>query len=291
MNQALESIYRHACRLDVEAFKPGNVSVYAEGHGMTAAQFLRSAEVSAPWLCRFDLSLGERIYWAMRATLDAVGCNTNLGIVLLAAPLLQAASLAQGGELRARLRQVLNATTCEDADWVYRAIREASPGGLGQVAEGDVREPPRMTLQAAMALAKNHDRVAFNYTFYYEDIYALGIPGYHNGVYRWGDERWAAVLVFTTLLRRIPDTHVERKFGKRFTGMIQAEMSRLERLLLETDTPEALVPAIREIDARFKQEGINPGTTADLTVATLLAVGLEQWLSSTGAEAGRVQGA
>ncbi|BCX81861.1 triphosphoribosyl-dephospho-CoA synthase [Methylomarinovum caldicuralii] len=290
MDSVLEACYREACRLDVEAFKPGNVSVYAEGHGMRVAHFLRSAEVSAPWLCRFDLSLGERIYRAMRATLDAVGCNTNLGIVLLAAPLLAAASQSGDGNLRDSLRRVLTATTREDAAWVYRAIREVEPGGLGRVAEGDVREEPRMTLREAMALAKNHDRVAFNYTFYYKDIYTLGIPRYHNGVYRWGDERWATVLVFTALLRRIPDTHVERKFGKRFTEMIQAEMLRLESLLLETDTPEALVPAIRAIDARFKREGINPGTTADLTVTTLLAVRLEKWLSSAGSEAGRVSG-
>jgi len=278
----LQRCYLEACRLDVEAFKPGNVSVHSPGHGMTAADFLRSAEVSARWLCREDLGLGERIYRAAVASFEAVGCNTNLGILLLSAPLLMAARMPVGSSLRERLRRVLEATTREDADWVYRAIRRVRPGGLGQVDREDVRDPPTVTLREAMALAKNHDRVAFNYTFNFKDVYELGIPGYHNGVYRWGDGCWTAVLVFVTFLRQIPDTHVERKFGKRYTGMIQAEMARLERRLLDCDTPEALVPEIRRIDARFKEVGINPGTTADLTVATLLAAALEQRLSRKG---------
>ncbi len=278
----LQRCYLDACRLDVEAFKPGNVSVHAPGHGMTVADFLRSAEVSAPWLCREDLGLGERIYHAAAASFEAVGCNTNLGILLLSAPLLVAARKPAGASLRERLRRVLETTTREDADWVYRAIRLVRPGGLGRVSREDVRHPPTVTLREAMALAKNHDRVAFNYTFSFKDIYELGIPGYHNGVYRWGNRCWAAVLVFVTFLRQIPDTHVERKFGKRYTGMIQAEMARLERRLLDSDTPDALVPEIRRIDARFKEAGINPGTTADLTVATLLAAALEERLSQEG---------
>ncbi len=278
----LQRCYLDACRLDVEAFKPGNVSVHAPGHGMTAADFLLSAEASAPWLCRKELALGERIYRAADASFEAVGCNTNLGILLLSAPLLMAAGELEGASLREGIRQVLQATTREDADWVYRAIRRVRPGGLGEVNREDVRNPPTVTLLEAMALAKNHDRVAFNYTFNFKDIYELGIPRYHNGVYRWGNECWAAVLVFVTFLCRIPDTHVERKFGKRYTGMMQAEMVRLERCLLDCDTPETLVPEIRRIDARFKKAGINPGTTADLTVATLLAAALEQRLSQEG---------
>ncbi len=278
----LQRCYLRACRLDVEAFKPGNVSIHSPGHGMTAEDFLRSAEVSAPWLCQPELSLGERIYRAAVASFDAVGCNTNLGILLLSAPLLMAAQTLRQPSLRDRLRHLLRSTGQQDADWVYRAIRYVRPGGLGEVSAEDVRRAPTVTLLEAMALAKNHDRVAFNYTFGFKDVYELGIPGYHNGVYRWGDECWAAVWVFVTYLRQIPDSHVERKFGKRYTGMIQAEMSRLERLMLKTDIPDEIVPEIRRIDARFKEAGINPGTTADLTVATLLAVGLEQRLSLEG---------
>ncbi len=278
--QALEKAYLEACALDVESFKPGNVSVYSPGHGMRAKDFILGAEVSAPFLCDPDLSLGQKIYQGAVASFDALGFNANLGIVLLAAPLMDAVQRTGTGDVRSRLVQVLERSSREDAEWVYRAIRHVQPGGLGRVGREDVREPPSVTLFEAMKLAKNHDRVAYNYTFSYEDIYERAIPGYHNGVYRWDDERWATVAVFVTLLRRIPDTHVERKHGKRFTGMIQAEMGRLEKTLFETAEPEKIVSEIREIDARFKKAGINPGTTADLTVASLLAVRLEKLMAS-----------
>ncbi|MFI3185897.1 MAG: triphosphoribosyl-dephospho-CoA synthase, partial [Methylococcaceae bacterium] len=43
----IAELYLQACEVDVLAFKPGNVSVYAEGHDMTVADFRLSAEVSA----------------------------------------------------------------------------------------------------------------------------------------------------------------------------------------------------------------------------------------------------
>ncbi len=278
--ESLKQAYLEACALDVESFKPGNVSIYSPGHGMRADDFLLSAEVSAPYLCDPDLSLGQKIYQGAVASYEAVGLNTNLGIVLLAAPLMEAVQREGMGGIRHRLERVLQRSTQEDAEWVYRAIRQIQPGGLGKVGREDVHEAPSVTLLEAMKLAKNHDRVAYNYTFSYEDIYERAIPGYYNGVYRWDDERWATVAVFVTLLRQIPDTHIERKHGKRFTRMIQAEMGRLERALLKTAEPEEIASEIRRIDTRFKKAGINPGTTADLTVASLLAVRLEKLMAS-----------
>ncbi|MGE3771807.1 MAG: triphosphoribosyl-dephospho-CoA synthase, partial [Gammaproteobacteria bacterium] len=83
--------YRAACRYDVLAAKPGNVSVDSPGHGMQARDFLLSARASAPPLCAGARGVGEAVREAIAATWAAVGCNTNLGIVLLAAPLAQAA--------------------------------------------------------------------------------------------------------------------------------------------------------------------------------------------------------
>jgi len=274
--EILVQAYLESCALDVEAFKPGNVSVHSPGYGMQADDFIISAEVSAPFVCDPGLSLGEKIYRAATASFKEVGCNTNLGIILMAAPLMEAVQTYECGTLRSHVEKKLRHTTREDAAWVYRAIREIQPGGLGKVKAEDVSQAPTVTLYEAMKLAKNHDRVAYNYTFSYEDIYIRGITGYHKAVYRWGDERWATLAIFVSLLRQIPDTHIERKFGKRYTRMIQTEMTRLEETLFETADPEKVVPEIREIDERFKKAGINPGTTADLTVASLLAVRLEK---------------
>src|SRR5690349_23718513 len=57
---------------------------------MSVADFEKSAEAAAPVIGQATLSVGARIRLAVEATRGAVGHNTNLGIILLAAPLAQA---------------------------------------------------------------------------------------------------------------------------------------------------------------------------------------------------------
>lgn len=275
----LIQVYEAACRLDVEAFKPGNVSVYSEGHGMTVRDFLDSAEASALWISNPFLSLGEKVYFSVKATRETVGCNTNLGILLLTAPLFEAVQRNLTGTLRARLRQVLQSSTQADAAWVYKAIRLANPGGLGQVSDHDVASEPTVPLLKAMEVAKGRDRIAYNYCSYYKDVYETGITSYHNKVYRGVDERWVVVFVYLGFLKRIPDSHVERKFGKVHTPMIAGKCTQLETILLHAANPDDAMPHLWKLDQELKAADINPGTTADLTVATLVAVRLEKLLT------------
>ena len=174
----LERAYLEACEAELQAFKPGNVSIHSEGHGMTVEQFRLSARRSAPWLADPHLSLGEKIFYATETTRAAVGCNTNLGIVMLAAPLLQAAHQVHrsGTPLRAALAEVLDQTTRNDADWVFQAIRLANPGGLGESSRHDVRHPALVKLQDAMREAENRDRIAFQYVNCFKDVFDLAIP-------------------------------------------------------------------------------------------------------------------
>jgi triphosphoribosyl-dephospho-CoA synthase len=272
---ACATTYRTACELELRAFKPGNVSVYAAGHDMTVDDFRRSAEASAPPLADPALSLGKKIFFAIEATRTAVGCNTNLGIVLLAAPLIQAAQTVRPREtLRAAVSRVLAGTTRDDADWVYRAIALAEPGGLGQAETQDVREPPTVTLRAAMELAAKRDLIARQYANGYAEVFDFAIPSYHTWLSRWGDEAWAAAAVFLRLLQRLPDSHIERKFGTRHTGMGAARRAERENALSAASSPAEAVASFQAVDNEFKANGINPGTTADLTVACLLAVKL-----------------
>jgi triphosphoribosyl-dephospho-CoA synthase len=59
--QQLSAAYQYACEVELQAFKPGNVSVYADGHDMTVEDFRVSAEQSATSISNIDYSLGERI--------------------------------------------------------------------------------------------------------------------------------------------------------------------------------------------------------------------------------------
>lgn len=279
--ESLENAYLDACEIELQAFKPGNVSVHSEGHDMTVEYFRRSAQASAPFLCAPDLSLGEKIFQATKATREAAGCNTNLGILLLAAPLMQAMqTFTKDERLRDALGRILNTCTQADAEWAYQAIRLAAPGGLGQAEQQDVNAAPEVTLLQAMQIAAERDRIAKQYTNSYADVFDLAIPSYHYAMSRWGDEEWAAVAVFSALLKHFPDSHIERKFGTRHTRTVTDRMAHVEQALFTSDRPEQTLQLLGEVDAEFKSAGINPGTTADLTVTCLLVVRLEKLILS-----------
>ncbi len=283
IREKILNAWLHACELDILTFKPGNVSVYAAGHDMTAEHFRVSASVSAKPITDFALSLGEKIFYSIRDTYDAVGCNTNLGIVLLCAPLIQGLQTLLSNQknavsLREQVSVVLDATSITDADWVYQAIRIAKPGGLGYADQQDVAEQPQVTLQQAMCLATDKDRVAYQYANDYKDIFEYGVPCYRQALSRYGDERWATLSVYASFLASIPDSLIERKHGKRFTRMVASRMTLVNQQLQEfsPDKPEHLFSILKEVDAEFKAAGINPGTTADLTVTSVFAERLDK---------------
>ncbi|MGZ5052582.1 MAG: triphosphoribosyl-dephospho-CoA synthase [Methylobacter sp.] len=274
--EQLAELYRQACEVDVQAIKPGNVSVYADGHDMTVADFMASAEVSAAPICNPDYSLGEKIYYAVKATREAVGCNTNLGIILLCAPLIYAVQHKQSGAtLRQAVSKVLSETTVTDADWVFKAITLASPGGLGESESQDVSGQATVTLVEAMAIASAKDRIALQYTTDYHDIFNFTVFRYTIKLNRWADRNWAAVAVYADMLSQFPDSHIERKYGNQYSEMVAKKMARLSEELSKTDNPEQIKPLLFSLDQELKFYGINPGTTADMIVATVLAVFLE----------------
>ena len=279
--QVLCDFYRDACELELQAFKPGNVSVYADGHDMCVQDFRVSADASGSSLCDPKYSLGEKIYYAVQATRDAVGCNTNLGIVLLCAPLLQAAEhVNQSVNFQKALADVLNNTTQSDAEWVFKAIRLAAPGGLGQVEDQDVNATPTVTLRQAMQLVSHKDRIALQYITNFKDVFDFGVLRYNEGFDRWGKKDWATVLVYTGLLSHYPDSHIERKYGDRYTALVAARMLSLHATLINSSKPELLQALFADVDKEFKLKKINPGTMADITVATLLAVSLIDFLNT-----------
>src|ERR1700735_5546250 len=123
--------YIEAGVVELDAPKPGNVHRFAPGHRMEVADFIRSAEASAALIAARGAGVGSRVRAAVYATLGAVGQNTNLGIILLCAPL-AAASEVPDLALRPALARVLDRLDRTDAQDVFSAIAAANPGGLGR---------------------------------------------------------------------------------------------------------------------------------------------------------------
>ena len=268
-----------ACLAELDALKPGNVHRLAAGHNMTVEDFVASAEAAAPCMGEKKLAVGQRIRRAVEATRTAVGQNTNLGIVLLAAPLANAAFSRDAGDLQSRLHRVLNGLDVDDARETYRAIRDTKPGGLGDAPAHDVAAEPNVSLREAMRAAEARDRIAWNYTHDYADIFTLGLRWLAQARERWAEPclaspSWAVTRVYLGFLAHLPDTLIERKFGTRMATEVRDEAGPIEAGLTECQSPEAMTAPLAAFDRALKERGLNPGTSADLTVATLFAATL-----------------
>jgi triphosphoribosyl-dephospho-CoA synthase len=273
--ERVEQAYLEACLAELTALKPGNVHAYAAGHDMTVANFEASARASAPVMAETGFTVGQRILESIRHTRSVVACNTNLGIVLLCAPLAQAALAAGGTGLRLRVQEVLQGLTVDDAERAFAAIRLANPGGLGQSARYDVQHPPAVTLRAAMAAARDRDRIAAQYCTGYADVFEFGLDRLAAGRARWREPEWATAAAYLGFLAAFPDSHVARKFGPTVAETVMADARPLERQLQAAADPNAILTDLKNFDRALKDKGINPGTSADLTVATLFVSYLE----------------
>jgi triphosphoribosyl-dephospho-CoA synthase len=256
-----------ACVLEVSAPKPGNVNRFRDFADARLEDFLASgvaignAMRSAP-----SVSVGETVWRAVCDTRRWVKTNTNLGMILLLAPLAKACG---NGDWRTRLRRVLAELTVEDARLAYRAIRLATPSGMGQVNQGDVAGKPTLTLRAAMELARERDAVAREYCTDFAIAFELTYPtlcAQRASGFGMPD---AIVQTFLTLLAEVPDTLIARKNG----SAVAEEVSRQARAVLQDGGIRTSVgrSKIEQFDLALRRNGhrLNPGTSADLITAGL----------------------
>jgi len=267
--EQIAAAFRAACRDELDAPKPGNVHVFAAGHGMTAVDFARSADAAAGPLSHSGMRVGTRIASAVEATFAAVGANTNLGILLLCAPLAAAAD-PPPHDLRAALDAVLAALDIDDANLAFRAIARAAPAGLGRAERHDVFLPATVTLKQAMVEAGDRDRIAHQYASGFDDIFALGEPVLTAALARTPHPRWATLAVYLGFLAEFPDSHIVRKHGAAVADETRRTAATFLRRMPSVE-PDGLLADLLAWDAALKHGGINPGTSADLTVATLFA--------------------
>lgn len=280
--------FLRACWLDVAVRKPGNVSLASPGHGMQASMFIASAQAAAGPLFEPGLGVGARIESAVAATWAVAGCNTNLGILLLCAPIALAVGRHPGAEtpaaLHAAVESVLAGLDIDDARAAYRAIARAHPGGLGSAPAEDVREAPSVDLRAAMALAGDRDLIARQYRDGFADLFALAfeaplcamVCGEGQQDAADGPPDAAAVAsvqrLYLACLSGVADSHIVRIHGE---GVAQTVMAAAQAWR-ERERAGAVLdadPGFAAWDLSLKAARINPGTSADFTVAALLLAG------------------
>src|ERR687892_2502031 len=210
-----------ACVLEASAEKPGNITPSHDFDDTSYEDMLRSGIALGPELGRAgERGIGETVLASVRASRDAAGANTNLGIALLLAPLARAA--LGGGPLRERLGDVLRALTVEDARAAYAAIRLAGAGGLDEPVEHDVRSEPTVGFRDAMAGAAERDSVASEYVTDYAVTFDTGVPALVAALGDGLAMREAIVELHLRLLDQVPDTLIARKRGADAAARVSA---------------------------------------------------------------------
>lgn len=256
-----------ACIWEAAARKAGNVHPRAELPGMSLTDFLLSAAaIRVPFEDGCGRGVGHAIWSAVEATREIVGHNTNLGIILLTAPLV---AVRDSVGLRDGVSAVLGGLTVRDAEDAFQGIRLANPGGLGKAPEQDVSQHPTVTLLEAMRLAADRDMVARQYANGFADVFDFGTPAFLDAFNRFGCIEAAVIDSQLRWLAEYPDSLIARKNGLVVADDVRRRAAEVLRLggIATAEGRRAGVA----LDRHLRSDGnkLNPGTTADLITACL----------------------
>ena len=72
-------------------------------------------------------------------------------------------------------------------------------------------------------------------------------------------------------MAKLEDSHVARKYGQETAKDIQQQAQHHYAEFAKLENPKLYQATLLNWDQALKNQGINPGTSADLTVATILA--------------------
>ena len=255
-----------ACLLDVIAPKPGNVHRGADFEDMTFEDFALSAVAIGPVMEQAPgQSLGSTVLEAVRATRAVTSANTNLGIILLMAPIAKAGRPVS----RENVAGVLNGLDEADGKDVYEAIRLARPGGLGDVEQRDVRKEEACDdLVGAMSLAADRDSIAKQYATGFAFLFEMVVPTLREKCQQYGR---VSGMIYTALevMATEPDSLIARKCGIE----VARQASKLSKEVLLSGYPnsEESLKLLADMDFWLRADANrrNPGTTADLVTAAM----------------------
>ena len=268
--------------------KPGNVHRTRNYDDMVFEDFVISGvvigntmeEVANQAKTIDDLSkaeLGRYILQAVNETDKWIETNTNLGIMMMCIPIAAAAAISNSfDEIQENVGRLMDATTVDDAVNLYDAINVADAGGMGDQEEFDVMSEKakdelranNQTMFDVLDISAGWDRLANELTNKMPVVFEIGYPTFFEFCNNCDDVdvvNKATVLTFMTLLSQIPDTLISRKYGDE---VAEAVSKKAEELLAFKDD-DVFVEKLLEFDDYLYENKYNPGTTADLTAASI----------------------
>ncbi len=286
--------------LEVSVEKPGNVSFGVSFEGTRVEHFLASAIAAGPSLQeaayrgtsvaekRLGISktgIGELIKsCAKDVAAWQRGGNTILGTIMLFMPIAVAAGMTPPKKdhsfdfsvLRKNIDLAVRASSAWDSVHLYEAVDIACPSGLGDAPELDVTDPhskerllkENVGLFEVFKIAAGYDDICYEWVNNYPVTFDLAYP-YLMEQLKSKPFNDAVVNTFLRILSERPDTFIARKAGKEKALEVSADAKAVLELG-GIETPKGKMH-LKELDRKLRIKGnsCNPGTTADLTAATL----------------------
>lgn len=264
--------FEYACKLDVFSIKPGNVFLDHPAYGMTHKDFLQSSMACSDIICEQNIDIGEKILESVKASIDVVGCNTNLGIILLCSPIVEAIYLDNEHKLQQNnLKKVIDRIDLKQTKTIYKAINLANAGGMGLKDKFDLnaKKSSDFTLSEAMNFASSYDYIANEYTNYFNNIINIISLDWRNYFKLMGNAECATTATFLKLISSNPDSLIARKYGLDTAIEVSGKFKALSDEYCELKNPNIINNKLLLLDSELKIQGLNPGTTADVVVASI----------------------
>lgn len=277
----IAKIAQIASALEVSGYpKPGNVHRTRDYTDMEFEDFIISGIVIGDTIRRATTDvdannpqLGKYILEAVSETDRWIKNNTNLGIVMMITPIAVAAAISETfDDIRENIKLVMANTSVDDACDLYDAINIADAGGMGDQDEYDVSSDNAkkelrdngQTMYDVLKISAPWDMLAREMTSDMPAVFEIGYPTYHElkGV---KTKNEACVLTFLEILSQVPDTLISRKYGNDEA----LKISMMTRDLLKMKDSPDFKERLQEFDDYLFKNKYNPGTTADLTAASI----------------------
>ena len=285
--EEIAKIAQIASALEVSGYpKPGNVHRTRDYDDMVFEDFIISGIVIGDTIreaCSdVDVEnplLGKYILQAVDETDRWIKNNTNLGIVMMTTPIAVAAAISDNfDEIRQNVVKLMANTSVDDACDLYDAINIADAGGMGDQDEYDVASDNakqelrdnNQTMYDVLKISAPWDMLAREMTSDMPAVFELGYPTYHK-LKEDKSLNDACVLTFLTILSEVPDTLISRKYGSDEA----LKISMMTRDLLKLKDADDFAEKLQEFDDYLYDNGYNPGTTADLTAASIFVSNLK----------------
>jgi triphosphoribosyl-dephospho-CoA synthase len=275
--------------LEVSGYpKPGNVHRTRNFPDMVFEDFLISGIVTGDIIRKAAIQatninnetsyknaeIGKFILLAVSETDKWIKNNTNLGIMMMEVPIAQATAISNNfDDIQENISKLLINTTVDDAVNLYDAINIADAGGMGTQEDFDVQSENakeelrknNQTMYDVLEISAGWDQLAFELTNKMSKTFEIGFPTFHR-LKKEKSNNTATILTFLTILSKVPDTLISRKYGKE-----QAEkISENAKTLLNEFGEDYFQKDLIYFDNYLYENGFNPGTTADLTAASIM---------------------